>query len=327
MRNSLSKSTVSTIALSAALFFMSILALPLPAFSAEYELSMATAGPSGTFFPLGGAISGVVNRNLDTVSITVEASGGSVNNGHLMGAREVDLAIMQNDIAYYATNGLEIFKDRKYDNLRAVCRIYPDTVHVIARGETPIRTFEDFRGKKVSVGSPGSGSEVTLRQILGCAGITYNDFEPLFLSFSETAEHFKDGHLDAFLINAGVPASLILDLSTLNKLTLIPVEGKIREDLLKQYPFYTVVEIPANTYKNQTEVFQTVAVQALLIAEKDVPDEAIYGIVKTIYENLDDIKATNSAAVGMSIETALDGVGIPIHPGAEKYYKEVGLLK
>ena len=297
------------------------------AIAAEYELSMATAGPSGTFFPLGGAISGIVNNHFDKVNITVEASGGSVNNAHLMGGKEVELAIMQNDIAYYATNGMEIFKDTKYENLRAVCRIYPDTTHVIARGDGSVKSLEDFKGKRVSVGAPGSAIEVTLRQMLECVGVTYADFTPLFLSFSETAEHFKDGHLDAFLINAGVPASLIMDLGTLNKMTLIPVEGKVREDLLKAYPFYTAVEIPANTYKNQTEPFQTVAVQALLIADEDVPDEAVYGITKAIYEHLDDIATANNAASGMSLETALDGVGIPIHPGAEKYYKEVGLLK
>ena len=321
------RETMRKVIFAAAVLCMTTLLPAGRAISSEYELSMATAGPSGTFFPLGGAISGVINNHFDKANITVEATGGSVNNAHLMGGKEVELAIMQNDIAYYATNGMEIFKDRKYTNLRAICRIYPDTVHVIAKGNDSISSFEDFRGKKVSVGSPGSGSEVTLRQILGCAGLTYEDFNPLFLSFSETAEHFKDGHIDAFLINAGVPASLILDLGTLNKLALIPVDGKIRENLLKDYPFYTTVEIPANTYKNQTEVFQTVAVQALLIAEEEVPEEAVYGITKAIFEHLEDIAAANNAAKGMSLDTALDGVGIPLHPGAEKYYRETGLIK
>lgn len=290
------------------------------------ELSMGTGGTAGTYFPLGGAIASTINKHAPDVNITVQTTDGSVNNAHLLGMGDIDLALIQTDITYYATNGMEMFK-QKYPNFTAICRIYPDTTHIIAQGESNIKTIEDLKGKPVSVGAPGSGNEVTLRQILNTAGITYDDIEPFYLSFSESSEHFKDGHIDAFHTNSSVPAAIVHDLNSLNKVTLLPVGGTLRDKLVAQYPFYTPVSIPANTYKYQTEPYETVAVQALLIADAKLPEELVYEITKAIFENLDEIKAAHSAAEGMSLETALDGIAIKLHPGAEKYFKEKGLIK
>lgn len=294
--------------------------------SHSQELSMATGGTAGTFFPLGGAISNVINKNCPEANITVQTSAGSVNNSHLLGQGEIDMALIQTDITYYAFNGLEIFKN-KYPNLRAMCRVYPDTTHFIAKGDGSINSIKDFKGKKISVGAPGSGNEVSFRQIVNMYGITYNDFSPVYLSFAESTEHFKDGHISAFHINSSVPASVIQDLNSLNKVKLIPVEGELRKKLIAKYPFYTPVTIPANTYKYQTSPFETVAVQALLVVDEKLPEDLVYKMTKALFGHLPEVAEAHSAAKGMSLKTALDGIAIPLHPGAEKYFKENGISK
>lgn len=290
------------------------------------ELSMGTGGTAGTFFPLGGAIANTINKHTPEANVTVQTTDGSVNNAHLLGRGDIDIALIQTDITYYAYNGVEMFK-KKYPNLTAICRVYPDTTHIIAKGDGSIKSLSDLKGKSVSVGAPGSGNEVTLRQILGTAGITYKDFKPFYLSFSESAEHFKDGHIEAFHTNSSVPAAIVHDLNSLNKVTLLPVGGKLREAIVKKYPFYTPVSVPANTYKYQPAPYETVAVQALLIADAKLPEDLVYGMTKAIFENLNEIKAAHSAAKGMSLKTALDGVAVPLHPGAKKYFTEKGLVK
>ncbi len=307
--------------------FLATLILIASTFSADAkELSMATGGTAGTFFPLGGAIAATINKHCQDANITVQTSDGSVNNSHLIGNGDVDMALIQTDITYYAFNGIEMFK-KKYPNLAGVCRVYPDTTHIIARGDSGIKKVTDMKGKQISVGAPGSGNEATLRQILGTAGITYKDLKPFYLSFSESSEHFKDGHIAAFHVNSSVPASIVHDLNSLNKVVLVPVEGKHREELIKKYPFYTKATVPANTYKYQTEPYETVAVEALLIVDKNLPEDLVYKMTKALFENLDEVKAAHSAAKGMSLETALDGVSVPLHPGAEKFFKEKGIKK
>ncbi len=293
---------------------------------AARELTMATGGTSGTFFPLGGAISSVITKYYPDVNITVQTTDGSVNNAHLMGAGDVDMALIQTDISYYAFNGLEIFK-KKYPNLRAICRVYPDTTHIIAKGDGSIKSIQDFKGKTVSVGAPGSGNEVSFRQIINAAGLTYKDFKPVYLSFSESAEHFKDGHIVAFHTNSSVPAAIVLDLNSLNKVQLIPVGGELRKKIIKEYPFYTAVDIPANTYKYQDKPYETIAVQAILAVDAKIPDEVVYQMSKALFGHLDEVGAAHSAGKNMSLKGALDGIAIPVHPGAAKFFKEKGVGK
>ena len=290
------------------------------------ELSMATGGTAGTFFPLGGAISSVITKYYPEANITVQTSDGSVNNSHLLGTGEVDLALIQTDISYYAYNGLEIFKT-KYPNLRAICRVYPDTTHIIAKGDGSINSVADFKDRNVSVGAPGSGNEVSFRQIVNSAGLTYKDFKPVYLSFSESSEHFKDGHISVFHTNSSVPASIVMDLNSISQVKLVPVEGEVREKLIKDYPFYTPVSIPANTYKYQETPYETIAVQAILAVDAGVSDELVYEMTKALFGHLDEVADTHSAARGMSMETALDGIAIPLHPGAEKFFGENGVTK
>lgn len=310
-----------------ALALISCIALCGARISEALELSMATGGTAGTFFPLGGAISSVITKYYPEANITVQTSDGSVNNSHLLGTGEVDMALIQTDISYYAFNGLEIFKNKKYQNLRAVCRVYPDTTHIIAKGDGSIGQVADFKGKHISVGAPGSGNEVSFRQIVNSAGLTYKDFKPVYLSFSESSEHFKDGHISVFHTNSSVPASIVMDLNSLSQVKLIPVDGAVREKLIADYPFYMPVTVPANTYKYQETPYETIAVQAILVVDEKLPEETIYQMTKALFGHLGEVADIHSAARGMSLETALDGIAIPIHPGAERYFKENGISK
>lgn len=307
-----------------ALFCFSLLGANV---SSAQELTMATGGTAGTFFPLGGAISNVISKYYPNANITVQTTDGSVNNAHLMGTGDVDMALIQTDISYYAYNGLELFKGKKYQNMRAVCRVYPDTTHIIAKGDGSVKSVQDFKGKSVSVGAPGSGNEVSFRQIINAAGLTYKDFKPVYLSFSESAEHFKDGHIVAFHTNSSVPAAIVMDLNSLSKVELIPVGGKLREKIIKDFPFYTPVSVPAKTYKYQDKPYETIAVQVILAVDAKLPDNLVYEMTKALFGHLDEVAAAHSAAKNMSLKTALDGIAIPIHPGAEKFFKEKGVKK
>ncbi|WP_286951513.1 MULTISPECIES: TAXI family TRAP transporter solute-binding subunit [Aminobacterium] len=290
------------------------------------QWTLATGGTAGTYYPLGGAIAQILSNHVPEVNITAQSTGASVENMNLITAGDVDLALVQNDIAHYAYTGTEFFKG-KIQNVRAIARLYPETIHVVVPADSELVTIRDFKGKDVSVGAPGSGNEANARQIFGAYGLEYKDFTPHFLSYAETADHFKDRMLDAFIYTTGAPNSSIQDICTLHKIKFIPIYGKMREALMAEYPFFAVELMPANTYSGQVEPVETVAVQAILIAGENLPEEEVYLITKALFENLDEVGESHHKGKSITLEKALDGITIPLHPGAERYYKEVGLIK
>ncbi len=290
------------------------------------QWTLATGGTAGTYYPLGGAIAQIISNHVSDVNITAQSTGASVENMNLIAAGDVDLALVQNDIAHYAYNGTEFFK-KKIENVRAIARLYPETIHVVAPAESELMTIRDFKDHDVSVGAPGSGNEANARQIFSAFGLEYTDFKPHFLSYAETADHFKDRMLDAFIYTTGAPNSSIQDISTLHKIKFINIYGKMREQLMAKYPFFAVEVMPANTYNGQTEPVETVAVQAIIVANADLSEEAVYNITKALFENLDEVGESHHKGKSIKLEKALDGITIPIHPGAAKYYKEKGIVK
>jgi TRAP transporter TAXI family solute receptor len=302
-----------------------IMVLAGGASAATMQWTLATGGTSGTYYPLGGAIAQIISNKVSELNITAQSTGASVENINLIAAGDVDLALVQNDIADYAYKGTEFF-NREVKNIRAIARLYPETIHVVVPAGSDIESIADFKGKKISVGAPGSGNEANARQILGVYGLTYKDFEPLFLSYAETADHYKDRLLDGFIYTTGAPNSSIQDISTLQKIKFLPIEGEMREKLMSEYPFFAVEVMPANTYNGQTDPYQTVAVQAILIANEELSEEAVYNMTKAFFENLDEVGESHHKGKSITLEKALDGITIPFHPGAEKYYKEKGIM-
>lgn len=298
------------------------------AFAADAKrLTMGTGGTSGVYFPLGGAISQVLtSKSNGALSVTAQATGASGENMRLTDANEVDLAIVQNDVADSAFKGVEPFKS-KLGNVRAIARLYPEYVHVVASKDSGVKKLEDFKGKKVSVGARGSGNEVNCRQMFDFYGLNYNNVTPIFLPYGETADQFKDRAIDGFVFTIGTPNPAIQDITTAQEVVFVPLDGAKSDEVVAKFPYLVKDAIPANTYKGQTQPVPTLSVQAILVVNKDMPDDVAYTLTKTLFDNLGDVAKAHNKGAEISLQHATDGITIPFHPGAEKYLKEKGAIK
>lgn len=288
------------------------------------QITIATGGTAGTYYPLGGAMAQVFNNKVANVNATAQSTGASVENMRLIGKKEVELSFVQNDIAHYAFNGQEAFKE-KIGNIAAIATLYPEIVQIVVPADSAVQAVADLKGLKVSVGAAGSGTEANARQILAAAGLTYDDVEEQFLSFAESADQFKDKLVDAIFITSGVPNAAVQDMSTSRAVRVLPIADDIIAKLTADYPFFSKFEIPANSYKDQAAPVVTVAVQAILVAEKDLDADLVYELTKAIYENKEELVTVNAKAKNINLEKPLTGVTVPVHAGAEKFYKEKGV--
>lgn len=291
------------------------------------NLILATGGTSGTYYPFGGAIAQIFNSKIPNMNVTAQATGASVENLKLIGKKEAELAIVQNDMTDYAYKGLETFKDGKIENVRAIATLYPEVIQIIASVDSGINTIADIKGKKFSVGAPGSGVEANARQILDVMGMTYNDFTPNYLSFAESGDAFKDKHLDGFLFTSGIPNAAIQDITATQELKYVSIPDDIIAKLIEKYPFFTAYTIPAGTYKGQTADVKTVAVNATLVVGAEVSEQVVYDLTKALFDNQAELATAHAKGKLLSLETAVKGISVPFHPGAEKYYKEKGAIK
>jgi TRAP transporter TAXI family solute receptor len=309
-----------------------VLALATGSWAQQTKLLFATGGVAGTFYPLGGAIAQVLNKSIPNLNITVQSSGGSVENARLLGTNGAELGLCMNDIAFYAQNSLEVFKakNEKYTNFKAVVNIYPDVVQIFARRDGPIRSIADFKDKKVSVGPPGSGTEISARQVLGIYGLdfkTRKDFKPSYLSFAESADHFKDKRIDGGYFVVAVPNAAIQDINVMHPIRVLEIDDDAFQKIVKGYPLYARFVIPANSYQGIPNPVKTIAVYSALMVREDVPADLVYQMTKVILEQRAVIAQGHAAGKYIQPETATAGISVPFHPGAQKYLKEKGLLK
>ncbi len=297
----------------------------VPALTKEYKMSMATGGTAGTYYPFGGAMAGLWGKNLKGVTVTAETTGASVENIRLLANKQVELALIQNDIADYAYNGTEMFKE-KTNNFQAVAMLYPELVQWAVTPD--IKTFADLKGKRIVVGPAASGSEANTRQIVDANGMTYKDFsKALFLSNAEAAAAMKDRQVDGFFVTSGAPLSAITDVTTAMDINVLPIDGDVAKKVMDKYKFFVTTKIPAGTYKGQTKDISTIAVQSCLVARSDMDPDLVYWLTKTLVEKQPELAQAHAKGKELSKESAVKGVTIPWHPGAEKYYKEIGVLK
>jgi len=285
-------------------------------------INIATGGTAGVYYPLGGAIAEILNKNVPGVNATAQSTGASVANINMLKDSKVELAMVQNDTAYYAFKGTEMFKDKQVANVRGMATLYNETIQIIVMADSSIKTIQDLKGKKVAVGSIGSGTEANARQILETYGITYNDLKPQYLSFGEAASGLKDGNVDVAFVTAGAPTAAIQDIAFQNKVRLISIEADKADALIKKYPFYAKQLVPANTYPGQTTELATVAVKAMLVVPENLDVDTVYKMTKAIYANTDRLKAAHKLGEGITKASALEGMPIPLHPGAEKFFNE-----
>jgi TRAP transporter TAXI family solute receptor len=290
------------------------------------HLVIATGGTAGTYYPFAGAMSNIWNSKIKDMNVTAQTTGGSVENVRLINKKDVELALAQSDTLDQAWNGLEAFKE-PFKGMSAIATMFPEIVQIVVRADSPIKTFPDLKGKKVGVGAPGSGTEASYRQTLEAYGMKREDVNSQYLSFAESAEAFKDKHIDAFYVIAGIPVSAIMDVSMQNEIRILPLSADITAKLIQKYTFLAAVKIPANTYRGQTEDVPTVAVNSVLIAGNQLKPEVVYNLTKVLFENQPQLAAAHAKGKELNLQRAVTGVSIPFHPGAVKYYQEKGLMK
>jgi len=290
-------------------------------------ISIATGGPAGTYYPLGGAMAKIFNENIEGVTANAQSTGASTENIGLVSKGEVEIAFVQNDITHYAFTGTESFEGQeKMENIRGMAMLYPEVIQIIATEASGIKSVEDLRGKKVAIGAPGSGVEANTRQVLAAHGMTYDDLGKAdFLSFNEAADQLKNKQIDAAFLTAGLPTSAVTEVAQTSDIVIVPISTDKIAQLSADYPFYTEVVIPSGTYNGQESDMTTTAVMAMLVVPEDLDEDLAYNLTKYLFEQRQVIIDTHTRGNDIQLETALDGMPIEVHPGSQRYYDEKGV--
>ncbi len=288
------------------------------------NINVGTGGSTGTYYGFCNVISSLLKEKTGA-QLMIQSSGASKANILDIDDGVVDMAIVQNDVMDYAFNGTSLFEDvgaiKSFSTLGAA---YAEVCQIVARADSGIKTVADLKGKEVSVGDSGSGVEFNAQQILGAYGITFDDIDKENLSFQASADALKDGKIDAFFCTAGAPTVAITDLSTTTGIVLVEIDAEHLAELKEEYGFYAEYTVPAGTYNGVDEDATTVAVKATFIVSNDLDEETVYQLTKAIYENKDEY--SHEKAAEMSVEYAVSSISVPFHPGAERYFKEVGAI-
>ncbi len=289
------------------------------------NLVLGTGGTTGTYYAVGGVMATVLNPVMKESSLTVTSTGASKANIQLVDVGEADLAIVQNDVMYYAYTGTDLFEDEgAYETFSTVAGLYDETVQIITCN-SDIKSVEDLKGKTVSVGDAGSGVEFNAKQILGAYDMSFDDINVVNASFGDSADSLKDGKIDAAFIVAGAPTTAVVDLATTKDVSLVQLDEEHIKKLQENYDFYTETVIPADTYKGISEDATTVSVRATLIASNDVSEDAVYELLKAMFDNQKDLIAGHAKFEFLNLEDAVKGISVPFHPGAKKYFEEQGI--
>ncbi|MEK3892399.1 TAXI family TRAP transporter solute-binding subunit [Bacillus sp. FSL W7-1354] len=284
--------------------------------------SLLTGGTGGTYYPLGGQFANLW-EDATGDKFTTQTTGASAENMATLQKREAEVAFSQTDIATYAIEGKEMFKE-KIEGIKAIAALYPETVQIVTTEKSGINSIEDLKGKTVSVGAAGAGVNINAKQILEVHGMSFDDIKPQNLSFEESTDGIQSGAIDAAFITAGTPTGAVEGLSAQNKIKILNIEKDKQEKLIEKYPFYAEDTIKKGTYGIGSDV-NTVAVKAMLVASDKMDEDTVYKMTKALFEA---DKINHAKGEFIKPETALEGLGdIEIHPGAAKYFKEKGIEK
>lgn len=282
-------------------------------------LSILTGGVQGTYYPLGGSFADFITNDTG-VKTTAEVSQASAANMTALKDGSAEIAFVQTDIAYYASKGEYMFEGEVIDEVSAIGSLYPETIQLVTLEKNGIKTFEDLKGKNVSVGAPGSGTYANAEQLLEIHGLTMDDIKPQMLDFGESQESLQSGQIEAAFITAGTPTGAVEGLNAVASVFIVPIEDKKADELIEKYAYYAKEVIPAGTYGSESET-NAVSVGAMLVIQNDVPEQLAYEITKAIYDNASTLQHDKGKYI--KAENGLDGIGIPVHPGAQKYFDEV----
>lgn len=294
-------------------------------------ITIGTGGVTGVYYPTGGAICRLVNKDRKDHGIrcSVESTGGSVYNINTMRQGELDMGVAQSDWQYHAYNGTSRFAEQgAFEKLRAVFAVHPEPFTVVARADAGIKTFEDLKGKRVNIGNPGSGQRGTMEELMGAMGWSQDDFAlAAELKPVEMAQALCDNKIDAFVYTVGHPNAAIKEVSSTCDTNLVEVSGDVVEKLIEDNPFYAAATVPGGMYDGTDTDTKTFGVRATFVTTADVPEDVVYTVTKAVFENFDTFKGLHPAFQVLTKESAISaGLSAPLHDGAAKYYREAGLM-
>lgn len=295
--------------------------------SAATFVNVLTGGTSGVYYPLGVTLSQIYGETIPDSKVQVQATKASAENLNLLQAGRGEIGFSLADSVSDAWKGeADAGFTKPLKQLRAVASVYPNYIQIVALADANIKSLADLKGKRISVGAPRSGTEINARAVLKAAGLTYADFAKVeYLPFGESVELMKNRQIDVTLQSAGLGVAALRDLSSAVKVNFVPVPADVVSKIGDAA--YQPAPVPANTYTGQTAVVSTIAINNLLVTHEKVPAEVVYQMTKGIFENLERLGNSHAAARQIKLEKAIDGLPIPLHPGAEKYYREKGLIK
>ena len=293
--------------------------------TASANLTMGTGGESGTYYAFGGVLANYIGQKTD-VNVTVVSSGGSAANiSDIVLNKTVELATVQSDVMTYAYNGTNSFAESgALSDFRVLGALYAETVQIVTC-DPNLTSVADLKGKNVCVGDVGSGTYYNTIDVLAAYDMTIDDIKPIYQSFGDSAESLKDGKIDAAFLCAGAPTTAVTDLATSKPVYLISIDEEHMDKILTDCPWYAALTIPAGTYSGFDQDATTITVKATLICSADLDEDVAYTIVSTIYEGAADITALHAKGAELSLEFATDGIAVPFHAGAAKYFEEKGV--
>ncbi|WP_370159262.1 TAXI family TRAP transporter solute-binding subunit [Salipiger bermudensis] len=294
-------------------------------------ISIGTGGVTGVYYPTGGAICRLVNRERKEHGIrcAVESTGGSVYNINTIKAGELEFGVAQSDWQYHAYNGSSQFSDNPFPELRAVFSVHPEPFTLLARADAGVEKFEDIAGKRVNVGNPGSGQRATMEVVMDAFGISMDDLA-LATEYkgSEMAQQLCDGNIYSMIYTVGNPAASIQEATTTCDVKLVDVVGEPIDTLVADNPYYRVATIPGGMYAGNDEDTTTFGVGATFVTSSEVPEDVVYVVSKAVMENISDFQQLHPAFANLDpAQMVQDGLSAPLHPGAEKAYQELGLME
>ena len=311
-------------------FALLLAALIVPAASAaKANISFPTAATTGALYPLGAGIANLWNTKLDTVNARVQASNGGIQNLNLLKSKDAQVSFAVSSITYEALHGMRGFKDREYKDVRVLAGLYYNPNQIVARAGEGVDSLAGFKGKRFAPGAAGGTTEVESRVHFTAAGLKYpDDIKAQFVGFTESIDLMRNKQLDGAWIMAGLPTAAVTEMCATAGGKLVPVSDDVIQKLQAEYPWYSTFTIPAGTYDNQNEDVRTTAVKMLLLTDASMPEDLIYSLAKIFWENLPELVKAHAVMKTVTPDMAVkDLAGIPLHPGAEKYYRETGLLK
>lgn len=297
--------------------------------AAQNFITIGSGVPTGVYFPVATGIAKLINDANLPARANVRSTGGSVFNVNALASGELQMALVQSDIASYAYNGSGIatFQGRPVRNIRAIASLYPEVVHIVARADANIRKVSDLRGKRVVVGDTGSGTEQNARQILEAYGLSFNDLgQTLRVGLTPAVALLQDGQADAVFFTGGLVNAGVAQIARTVRVTMVEVDYDKVRTLSQRYPFYVPVLIPGGTYSKIDVTTPTVAVQAVWVVAESLSEDTVYAITKTVFESSDFKKIHPNLERSFDVRRAVRALPIPLHPGAARYFRERGIL-